>query len=299
MLQAKLDQVPPLERLGEHEAQGTLAVLRRAKEVIGQGGCRQLRHRVAVRDANRELAQRRVANCKVNLGVKRDLVESKRINQKLRHGQLRQDVVGQHLQFVVPTRVAVHQRLQLGVIGQRGDRAGGRETVGRKLRQSVHTHRLKLHRTAVDQSQVAAVAHRVHRYDAQRIEPHRECAQRRLRAHHEIITGGLLAVEFHHEPPPVLLFFDTPIQDIPPVDADNFAFSNEIQLEGAHAPLHHAVVEVVDLPRKPRAHSDVHRRLRRVEQLGSNHRLSLLPADRQPVLRREKQVVVTVFNCRL
>ena len=291
--------MPPLERLGEHEAQGTLAVLRRAKEVIGQGGCRQLRHRVAVRDANRELAQRRVANCKFDLGVERDLVESKRINQKLRHGQLRQDVVCEHLQFVITTRIAVHQRLQLGVIGQRGDRAGGGKTVGRKLRQSVHAHRLELHRAVVDQAQVAAVAHRVDRHDAQRMEAHRERAQRRLGVHNEIVIGGLLAVEFHHEPPPVLLFFDAPIQDIPPVDADNFAFSNEIQLEGAHPPLHHAVVEVVDLPRKPRAHSDVHRRLCRVKQLGNDHRLGLLPADRQPVLRREEQVVVTVLNGRL
>ena len=117
--------------------------------------------------------------------------------------------------------------------------------------------------------------------------------------HNEIVIGGLLAVEFHHEPPPVLLFFDTPIQDIPPVDADNFAFSNEIQLERAHPPLHHAVVEVVDLPRQACAHGDVHHRLRRVEQLGNDHRLGLLPANRQPVARGEEQVVVTVLNGRL
>ena len=262
LLQSQLHQMPPLERLGEHQPQGTLAVLRRAEEVICQRGRCQLRHRVAVRDANCELPQRRVSNLKVNLGVERDLVEIKLVDQELRNGQLRQNVVGQHLQLVVAARVAVHQRLELGVVRQRGDRAGGRKAIGRELRQAVHAHRLELHGTVINQPQMASVPHRVHRHQAQRMEAHRERAQRRLRAHHEIVIGCLLTVELYHQAPPGLLFFDTPIQDVPPVDADDFAISDEIQLEGVHPPLHHAVVEVVDLPRKPRADGDVHRRLR-------------------------------------
>ena len=75
--------MPPLKRLGKYQPEGTLAVRRRAEEVIGQCDRCQFRHRVAVRDAKRELPQRRVSNLEVNLGIERDLVEAKLVNQEL------------------------------------------------------------------------------------------------------------------------------------------------------------------------------------------------------------------------
>ena len=272
--------MPPLQRLRKNQPQRPLAVLRLAKEVIGQRGRRQLRHRVAIRDVDGELPQWRVANLEIDLGVERDLVEAKLVHQQLRHGQLWQDVVGLHLQLVVAGRVAVHERLNFRVVRRRSDRTGSGEPVGRELRQAVHAHRLELHGPVVDQPQMPAVPHWVDRHEPQRLEPHRERAQRSLCPHHEIVVGGLLAVELHHEPPSVLLFLDAPVQDVPPVDADHLAVADQVQLESAHPPLHHAVIEMVNLPGQPRADGDVHRRLRRVEQLRDHHRLGFLPANR-------------------
>ena len=107
---------------------------------------------------------------------------------------------------------------------------------------------------------MAAVSNRVHRRQAQRLETHRERAQRSLCVHHEIVIPAPLTVQLDDQAPPIFaLLFDVPVQDVLPVNIDNFTLPFDVQLEGAHTPLHHPVIKVIDLSRQAGANRDVHR----------------------------------------
>ena len=161
VFEPELDHLPARHRLAINQTQFGLRLVRRfAQEIIAHALGAEPGQRVALRHAQRQFAQRRVADFQFELRVNRQFVFAQVIPQQLGHAQLGHDLIRLNAQGEVRTGQAIREALAAGDAQSRARGVAFGKLLRRNLRQAARLRHLEPHGPFVHDPEIAGEARR-------------------------------------------------------------------------------------------------------------------------------------------
>ena len=276
----ELHDLPARNRLRVHESQLRI-VLRVAQEIIAQARDVQLRDRVALRHAQQQFAQRRLAHINLDLRVNALLTFTEVECEHLRDRQLGQDLIGLDAQREIRAGKTVRETLPARRAERRLRRVALGKLLRRNLRESPRLHDFEPHRALVHDAEISGETRRALGPQLHRVRRLRERADGRLRLHENGEEVFLRLVELHGELAlaRVRARLDAPREHLLALHARDLAFAAQQQRHAIEFALHHLAVEQRHLPHQPRPDADLREHFRGVEKFSLRFRCRSFPRE--------------------